>query len=153
MFKRKSRKGFLGEGGRPLQPLWVGLLAAFFLAALNPAAFGSQGLMKGPPQEQAHRTGAARNLETSAVSLAFLGAIGFYQKRISSIGGPDRCGFRPGCSTYGVMALKEQGPLIGLMMIGDRQIRFHIWKKSGPDYTLLPNGKLFDPPSKNLVFD
>ena len=153
MFKRKSSKGFLREGGRPPHPLWVVLLAAFSLPVMNPAAFGSQGMMKGPPREQAHRTEAARNLETSAVSLAFLGTIGFYQKRISSIGGPDRCGFRPSCSAYGVMALKEQGSLIGLMMIGDRQIRCHIWKKSGPDYSLLPNGKLFDPPSKNLVFD
>jgi putative membrane protein insertion efficiency factor len=113
---------------------------------------GSRASMRGP-QEELQKQAVDQEAETSCFTLAFLGAIKFYQQRISPIGGPDRCGFRPSCSAYGVAALREQGPLIGLLMIGDRQVRCHIWKRSGPDYMLLPNGKLFDPPSKNLVFE
>jgi putative membrane protein insertion efficiency factor len=92
-------------------------------------------------------------METSCVKLAFLGAIRLYQKRVSSIGGPDRCGFRPSCSAYGYTAIEEEGPVIGLLMTADRLIRCNIFKGPGPDYTLLPNGKLYDPPSKNFLFD
>jgi len=126
-----------------------------FLALSCAAAgngYGSQASMRGP-QEQVGTQSLGQEITTSCFTLAFLGAIKLYQQRLSPIGGPDRCGFRPSCSAYGVAAIREQGPLIGLMMIGDRQVRCHIWKRSGPDYMLLPNGKLFDPPSKNLVFD
>jgi len=51
------------------------------------------------------------------------------------------------------MSIREQGPLTGLFMTADRLTRCNIWKEPGPDYTLLPNGKLYDPPSHNLLFD
>lgn len=94
-----------------------------------------------PPQEDL----------TSSVEVAFLGAIRLYRMRLSPIGGPDRCGFRPSCSTFGTMAIKDEGPLVGLLMTADRLMRCHIWKKPGPDYPLLPSGKLYDPPSRNLL--
>jgi len=93
-------------------------------------------------------TGPAKGPEDDRNAL-----IKLYQQRVSSIGGPDRCGFRPSCSNYGYEAIKEQGPVIGLVMIGDRQTRCNIFKEPGPDYALLPNGKLYDPISKNLLFE
>jgi len=35
-------------------------------------------------------------------------------------------------------------------MIGDRQIRCNVFER--PGYTPLPNGKLYDPVSDNLLF-
>lgn len=108
--------------------------------------------MKGPKAHIAPAASAS-GMETSSAGIAFLGAIRFYQKTISPIGGVSRCGFWPSCSAYGAQAVREQGPLLGVIMIGDRQIRCNIWKHSGPDYTLLPNGKLYDPPGNNLLFE
>ncbi len=105
--------------------------------------------MKGP-RTKSHQPSPQEG-PTSSVEAAFLGAIRLYQMRLSPIGGPDRCGFRPSCSTFSTMAIKEEGPLVGLLMTADRLIRCHIWKKPGADYPLLPNGKLYDPPSRNLL--
>lgn len=128
------------------------ILTAAAICAVAGNGDASQASMRGPQGPIASQS-FGQEIPTSCFTLAFLGAIQFYQQRLSPIGGPDRCGFRPSCSAYGMEALREQGPLVGLLMIGDRQVRCHIWKRSGPDYLLLPNGKLFDPPSKNLVFD
>lgn len=91
-------------------------------------------------------------IPTSCMQIAFQDAIKFYQLWISPIGG-NRCGFRPSCSRYGYSAISTQGPVVGLMMTGDRLIRCNIWKSPGPDYFLLPNGRLFDPVQKNLLVD
>lgn len=91
-------------------------------------------------------------LETSCVRVALFGLIGLYQRFVSPIGGVDRCGFRPSCSRYGYQAIQAQGPLMGVIMIGDRQTRCNIFKQAGPDYPLLPNGKLYDPVSNNVLF-
>ena len=112
-------------------------------------AWGSEAQMKGPharPQFPA----PPHQDEASSVKIVFLQSIRFYQKWISPIGG-DRCGFRPTCSRYGYAAIEEEGPVVGLMMTSDRLTRCNIWKKPGPDYILLPNGKLFDPVAKNLL--
>lgn len=122
------------------------------MLSLSPPAFGSDLAMKGP-REKAPDRRVSREIETSSLKLALLGTIRVYQKRVSSSGGPDRCGFRPSCSHYGYSAIEEEGPLIGLLMTADRLTRCNIFKEPGPDYTLLPNGKLYDPPSKNLLFD
>jgi uncharacterized protein len=114
--------------------------------------FGSEFMMKGPRIDQRHPD-MSDGIETSSVRVALLGLIRLYQWRISPVGGPDRCGFRPSCSNYGYEAIKEEGPIVGLMLIGDRLTRCNIFKKPGPDYALLPNGKLFDPISNNLLFE
>jgi len=129
----------------------------FFILAcsvliLTLSAFGSDFMMK-EPKEKRPDPAVSQEIETSCVKLAFLGTIRLYQKRVSSATGVDRCGFRPSCSAYGYMSIKEQGPMIGLLMTADRLTRCNIWKEPGPDYTLLPNGKLYDPPSQNLLFD
>ena len=133
----------------------MGLLFIFLVCSmvnLPPLAFGSDLTMKGPKEKGPDRN-VSREIETSSVKFVFLGTIRGYQKRVSCIGGIDRCGFRPSCSIYGYSAIKEEGPLIGLLMTADRLTRCNIFKKPGPGYTLLPNGKLYDPPSKNLLFD
>lgn len=133
------------------------LLFTLFLlcsaGGLFSSALASDLAMKGPRKRVLYHQNVDRAVETSCVKLVFLGAIRFYQKRISSTGGPDRCGFRPSCSAYGYTAIEEEGPLIGLLMTADRLTRCNLFKGPGPDYTLLPNGKLYDPPSKNLLFD
>ncbi|MBI5589256.1 MAG: membrane protein insertion efficiency factor YidD [Deltaproteobacteria bacterium] len=107
--------------------------------------------MKGP-RAGTLQPSPARKPPTSSVQIAFLESIKFYQKWVSPIGG-DRCGFRPSCSRYGYTAITTQGPVVGLMMTGDRLIRCNIWKSPGPDYFLLPNGRLYDPLSNNLFVD
>ncbi|GEM_PF-3711600 len=98
------------------------------------------------------QSASAHEPPTSSAQIAFLEFIRFYQKWISPIGG-DRCGFRPSCSQYGYEAIATQGPVVGIMMTGDRLTRCNIWKSPGPDYFLLPNGRLYDPISNNLLVD
>lgn len=89
-------------------------------------------------------------VETSPVKLAMQGTIRAYQVAISRIN-PDRCGFRPSCSAFGSMAISEYGATTGILMTADRLMRCNIWKKPGPDYLLLPDGKLLDPPWQNRL--
>jgi putative component of membrane protein insertase Oxa1/YidC/SpoIIIJ protein YidD len=130
------------------------LLVLIVVCFLSPDAtsFGSDFTMKGP-REELRVPDKAYEPETSSVGVAMHGLIHFYQDFISSAGGPDRCGFRPSCSRYGYQAIQEQGPIVGIIMIGDRQTRCNIFKEPGPDYPLLPNGKLYDPVSNNLLFE
>jgi len=129
----------------------IACAALLCLLELTAGAFSADFLMKGPPRQD--RTVRAHNqaVESSCVKLAFESAIRFYKETISPVGGVDRCGFTPSCSTYAYEAISEQGPWIGIMMAGDRLTRCNIWKKPGMDYTLLPNGKLYDPPHKNVL--
>lgn len=114
-------------------------------------AEASKGPMKGP-HANAMLPSSTREPTTSCVQITFLESIKFYQKWISSTGG-DRCGFRPSCSRFGYEAIATHGPVMGLMMTGDRLTRCNIWKSPGPDYFLLPNGRLYDPLSKNLIVE
>lgn len=107
--------------------------------------------MKGP-HARSQRPATTEEVRTSSVELVFFQAIRSYQRWISPIGG-ERCGFRPSCSAYGYGAIAEQGPVTGIMMTADRLTRCNVWKRPGPDYPLLPNGKLYDPVSKNLLSD
>jgi putative membrane protein insertion efficiency factor len=125
------------------------ILASLVAASIAPA---SDAKMKGPRAKAGHPEAAPR-LETSCVALALEGGVRLYKQRISPADGGARCGFRPTCSAFGLRAVREQGPAIGVLMTADRLIRCNIWKKPGPDYTLLPNGRLYDPPSKNVVFE
>jgi putative component of membrane protein insertase Oxa1/YidC/SpoIIIJ protein YidD len=49
------------------------------------------------------------------------------------------------------MSIEEYGPVTGVMMTADRLMRCNIWKRPGPDYLLLPDGRLLDPPWRNLL--
>ena len=141
----------IGHGVR-WQATPIVMLVWIAISLLNPAAtsFGSDFTMKGPGEEL-RVPEKAYNPETSSVRVAMHGLIRFYQIYISPAGGPDRCGFRPSCSHYGYQAIQQQGPIVGVLMIGDRQTRCNIFER--PGYTRLPNGKLYDPVSNNLLFE
>jgi len=135
------------------QATQIVLLVLIVVCILSPAAgtSGSDFTMKGPRVElRVPERGEGTDL--SSVRVAFLGLIRIYQRFVSPVGGVDRCGFRPSCSRYGYQAIQDQGPIVGIMMIGDRQTRCNIFKKPGPDYPLLPDGKLYDPVSNNRLF-
>jgi putative membrane protein insertion efficiency factor len=124
------------------------LTALCLLAAATPA-FCSDAAMKGPGTMKHRHTGVS-DPETSAVKLVFLGAIDVYRSRISPIQG-QRCGFYPTCSAFGRQAVSEYGALQGVIMTADRLTRCNLFKEPGPDYFLLPGGRLFDPVSANAL--
>ena len=128
------------------------MLVWIAISLLSPAAttFGSDFTMKGP-REELRVPEKSDGLETSSVGVAMHGLIRFYQVVISPAGGPDRCGFRPSCSHYGYQAILEQGPVEGVVMTADRLTRCNIFER--PGYTRLPNGKIYDPVSNNLLFE
>lgn len=138
----------ISEGRQVL--LVVTVLAAFCFAGPVTSSFGSDFMMKGP-REELRVPEKVDGPETSSVRVALLGLIGFYQNLVSPVGGVDRCGFRPSCSRYGHQAIREQGPVVGVMMTADRLTRCNMFER--PGYTRLPNGKLYDPVSNNLLFE
>jgi len=91
-----------------------------------------------------------REPETSSIKLVFLEAIELFQKRISPIDGP-RCGFSPTCSAFGHQAIRDYGPVRGVMMTADRLMRDTFLTELGPGYIVQPDGRIFDPPSANLL--
>ena len=141
----------IGRGLR-WQATPIVLLVWIAISLLSPSTttFGSDFMMKGPGEEL-RGPEKASGPETSSVRVAMQGLIRFYQIFISPAGGPDRCGFRPSCSRYGHQAIREQGPVVGVMMTADRLTRCNLFER--PGYTRLPNGKLYDPVSDNLLFE
>ncbi len=133
---------------------WIYFTAFLIVAAVSlmgaPPAFCSAAAMRGPVgkvyRQHVHSTGP----ETSTVKIVFLGAIDFYLGILSPARN-SRCGFYPSCSTFGRQAINQYGVIRGVMMTGDRLTRCNIFKKPGPDYFLLPDGKLFDPLSANTL--
>ena len=128
----------------------VTALAAFFLADPVPPSSASDFMMKGPG-DSVPVPERGEELQTASASVALLGLIGLYQHFVSPVGGVDRCGFRPSCSNYGRQAILDQGPVVGVILIGDRLTRCNVFER--PGYTRLPNGKLYDPVSNNRLFE
>jgi len=128
------------------------ILTATCLLAGAVAALCSDAAMKGPGTMTPRHTPGGHGPETSAVKLVFLGAVDLYRNRISPIQG-QRCGFYPTCSAFGRQAVSEYGVLQGVIMTADRLTRCNIFKEPGPDYFLLPGGRLFDPVSANSPID
>ena len=136
--------------GKERRMVWVSFLFFFVAACGSDIGVGNANpFMKGPHADTRQQS-LTHDPPTSCIRIAFLESIKFYQKWISPTRG-DGCGFRPSCSRYGYTAVTTEGPVVGLMMTGDRLIRCNIWKEPGPDYFLLPNGRLFDPLSNNLL--
>jgi len=125
-------------------------MAAAVFFVISPAAYSSNAAMKGPPASNAHGRTARSSSGTSAFELPLKAAIKFYRTFASPTQGP-RCDFIPSCSTFGLIAIRECGPIRGAIMTTDRLTRCNILKHQGPDYYLLPDGKLFDPVSNNLL--
>lgn len=130
----------------------AGVATAGCMLFLSLPALCANDAMKGPPAVASHVLAGDRVPETSCVRLVFLGAIELFQRRISPIEGP-RCGFSPSCSAFGHQAIREQGPIRGVMMTADRLMRDTVFTVPGPGYTVLPDGFLFDPVSRNLLHE
>jgi putative component of membrane protein insertase Oxa1/YidC/SpoIIIJ protein YidD len=106
--------------------------------------------MRGPDAKP-FRTVEGRDPETSVTRLFFLGAVSGFQRYISPTDG-DRCGFTPSCSAFGRDAVDRRGPFLGVLLTADRLMRCTLFKRPGPDYLPLPDGRLFDPVENNLLF-
>jgi putative component of membrane protein insertase Oxa1/YidC/SpoIIIJ protein YidD len=113
------------------------------------AVFGSQEKMKGPGGKRQQHA-ARQEPETSAPRLVLLGALTLFQRYISPIDG-ERCGFSPSCSAFARQAVGGRGAVQGVIVTADRLMRCTLFKRPGPDYLLLPDGKLFDPVDYNLL--
>ena len=129
-------------------PVFLVMAASCLLASVPKPCTASA--MKGPGKAVHRHAASSPDPETSPVRILFLGAIDFYRKFVSPISGP-RCGFYPSCSAFGRQAVSEFGAIRGVMMTGDRLTRCNLFKEPGPDYLLLPGGKLFDPVSANTL--
>jgi putative component of membrane protein insertase Oxa1/YidC/SpoIIIJ protein YidD len=122
----------------------------FFILLLSAGAgFCSPEKMKGPDAKPS-RGSVASVPEAAFPKIVLLGAVGAFQRYISPTDG-DRCGFTPSCSAFGKEAVRRQGPLVGVLMTADRLMRCTFFKRPGPDYLLLPNGRLYDPVENNLI--
>lgn len=128
----------------------ISVAMAWCLVALPLSnVYGSSKTMRGPMVKQDRQT-IADELETSPLRIVLLEAVSIFQKYISPVDG-DRCGFVPSCSTFARRAMERQGVVLGVALTADRLLRCTIFKRPGPDYLLLPNGKLFDPVENNLL--
>jgi putative component of membrane protein insertase Oxa1/YidC/SpoIIIJ protein YidD len=133
-----------------VKPVLAALLVSLsLLAATVSTVFASPEKMRGPDAKR-FRNVEVRDPETSVSSIVFLGAISAFQKYVSPTDG-DRCGFSPSCSAFGREAVARQGPFLGVLVTADRLMRCTVFKRPGPDYLLLPDGRLFDPVENNLL--
>lgn len=46
---------------------------------------------------------------------------------------PQQCRFYPSCSAYAVTAIRERGPIVGLVLAGYRLVRCNPWARGGVD--------------------
>ena len=82
---------------------------AFFLGLIFlQSVAASAGDLRGP-ETMGLQSARSEGLETSPLKLGLQGALWLYQKGVSPVN-PDRCGFRPSCSAYGVLAVHDHGP-------------------------------------------
>ena len=138
-----------------MKPSLPALLVIFSLLMYSILYSGSAVLaspekMRGPDAKP-FRTVEGRDPETSVTRLFFLGAVSGFQRYISPTDG-DRCGFTPSCSAFGRDAVDRRGPFLGVLLTADRLMRCTLFKRPGPDYLPLPDGRLFDPVENNLLF-
>lgn len=133
---------FLAAGRRGVQALFLSL------TLLQPAAALADDLRGPVATGQPVSNPEVR--ETSPLKLGMQGSLRLYQEAVSPVN-PDRCGFRPSCSSYGALAVQDHGPFWGLLLTADRLLRCHPLKKPGPFSPLLPGGKILDlPPPRPL---
>ena len=90
-----------------LSGLLLGLLAGF------PLILRAGGLPG--PEAPRPRPQISEEMETSPVKLGLQGALTLYRLTVSPIN-PDRCGFQPSCSAYGSLAVREHGPIFGVLI-------------------------------------
>jgi putative membrane protein insertion efficiency factor len=67
------------------------------------------------------------------VRALLIAPIRLYQRAISPLI-PQRCKYHPSCSTYAVGAIREFGPVKGLVLAGWRLLRCNPWSHGGVDH-------------------
>lgn len=67
------------------------------------------------------------------ISAVIVGLIRLYQMTISPLTGPT-CRYHPTCSAYALRAVREHGPLKGLVLTGWRLLRCNPWSPGGLDF-------------------
>lgn len=130
-----------------LRLLGWGLPVILGFLILIPSAAAMSGEMRGP-DGPGQLVPSGESLESSPLKLGLQGVLWLYQHGVSPVN-PNRCGFRPSCSAYGSVAVREHGPFWGVLLTADRLLRCHYFKRPGPFTLLLSNGKILDlPPEK-----
>lgn len=81
------------------------------------------------------------------VSKTFIMAYWFF---ISDVDG-DNCPFHPSCSSFFLDAVKETDTLQGTLLFADRFTRDLNIVNRGQKYSILNNGKYYDPPGKYIL--
>jgi putative component of membrane protein insertase Oxa1/YidC/SpoIIIJ protein YidD len=133
-----------------VKPFLAALLVLLsLLAGTVSTVFASPEKMREPDAKRFRKV-EVHDPETSVTRIFLLGAVSAFQRYISPTDG-DRCGFTPSCSAFGRDAVARQGAFLGVLMTADRLMRCTIFKRPGPDYLLLPDGRLFDPVENNLL--
>ncbi len=141
MLRDKVNVGKAAQG----QGMYLLMVLLWILVFLLPVSARAQD-MRGP-EGVSQRILPMETTETSPVKIGLDGLVWIYRKGISPVN-PNRCGFLPSCSAYSAMAVREHGPIWGVIMSADRLMRCHYLKKPGPFSPLLPSGKILDLPPK-----
>lgn len=145
-----------GAGGRFFPGKnWSRRVAVLLLMLGNSLLFSAPepcfaSAMNGPGGRVERRVAPSPGPETSTVRIMFIRVIDLYRKYLSAVDGP-RCGFAPSCYSFARQAVSEYGAVHGVIMTADRLTRCNIFKEPGPDYPLLPDGRLLDPVSANTL--
>lgn len=128
----------------------VSLFLAFLLVLWYVSVASCSAEKMRGPAAKSRRSVVGNEVETSVPRIVLLGTLTLFQKFISPVDG-DRCGFTPSCSAFARQAVGHHGAVHGVLVTADRLMRCTFFKEPGPDYMLLPNGKLFDPLQNNLL--
>lgn len=143
--KSLDRFGSLGRIDTRRRQYRLPALFLSFLSLLLPVGAGADALRG--PNAAVRPEGPTVTLETSSLKIGLQGLVWLYQHGVSPVS-PNRCGFRPSCSAYGSLTVREQGLFWGVIMTADRLLRCHHFKKPGPLTVLLPDGKILDLPPR-----
>lgn len=136
---------------KPYFLFWVAVIPlVLILCSITSTSVQASGL-NGPDEFNSKSNGLMASKDdfkiseivTSPLRSLLLGGLKIYQSGVSDIGG-SRCGMYPSCSSYGVIAVKKHGGLVGLAMTADRLIH-----EAGE----LETGPLVNKGGKTLVYD
>lgn len=160
--RRRRRKRFKTEGASHEAPfnfvlkcrtllfqfpkhIAVWLLFSLFPTGVPLLSDVSEAGMRGPWEPPSMHDATPIPPDFSPSQKMLMGAVRFFQKRISPIDGA-RCGFHPSCSAYASEAVSTYGPIEGVLMTADRLMRCSPWKEFEAHYPKAPDGRFYDPP-------
>ncbi|MBI5374063.1 MAG: membrane protein insertion efficiency factor YidD [Candidatus Schekmanbacteria bacterium] len=136
---------------KPYFLFWVAVISLVLIIFSITSTSAQASGLNSPDEFNSKSNGSTANKDdftiseivTSPLRSLFLGGLKIYQLGVADIGG-SRCGMYPSCSSYGVLAVKKHGGLIGLAMTADRLIH---------EAEELQTGALVNKGGKVLVYD